>query len=553
MIHKGTILFLDDESGFIKSSGFSRPIYFSRDVLSGIRFGHLTQGQAVRFRLDKEDPKVTAGYVYSAKAQIHPAELRQETSFKDLMLGYASAEEERDRNPDLLLLGFYDRRKITQTMVKGSEFLILGYKGSGKTAAGEHVRLLAANEPSHFVRSILLSDFPFFDFSTILGTHEIAPVRYAQTWSWILSLNLFECLSQDQGCSILDDPRFHYLRNELVRVGFLPAGDLERVIKRSLSGQWRINLPGIFEYEVTKPSRPAMIAALAANVKSIVEDSSTESTHLLIVDGLDDVLSTTKIQYEALSALIREAHRINSHFRRNGVGIKIIILCRTDLFDRLPGPNTNKQRQDSAVYLDWYRGTGRGRAPILTKIVTRRARLTNPRIDDVFDVYFPEAVLDKPVVKVLLDRTRHTPRDLIQLLRSIQNFVEGHARLTEEDVLDGLNFYSADYFLPEIRDELSGFMEAGEIEKTFRLLGAIRKKSFRMEDVSHLAETMNIASLNIERAFVHLFECGAVGNKTAGKKPYYTFKFRDRNASFNPNEEIVVQYGLWRGLNIRDR
>jgi len=62
-----------------------------------------------------------------------------------------------------------------------------------------------------------------------------------------------------------------------------------------------------------------------------------------------------EVQYKSLSALVYETDRLKITFMNNGVGAKIIILCRTDLFERLPGPNKNKIRQDSSYEIDWYR------------------------------------------------------------------------------------------------------------------------------------------------------------------------------------------------------
>jgi hypothetical protein len=62
------------------------------------------------------------------------------TNFKDLKFGYASAEIEGANEPLLLVDGYFNQEGIIGEARNSSKFLFLGYKGSGKSAIGEHLR-----------------------------------------------------------------------------------------------------------------------------------------------------------------------------------------------------------------------------------------------------------------------------------------------------------------------------------------------------------------------------------------------------------------------------
>jgi len=57
-------------------------------------------------------------------------------NFLEIDFGYASAQLEGAGSPVLLLDGYFDLRDICKDIVDGAEFIILGYKGSCKSARG---------------------------------------------------------------------------------------------------------------------------------------------------------------------------------------------------------------------------------------------------------------------------------------------------------------------------------------------------------------------------------------------------------------------------------
>ena len=141
-------------------------------------------------------------------------------------------------------------------------------------------------------------------------------------------------------------------------------------------------------------------------LKEVSGNFKSESKHIIILDGLDDVLSHRKVQYQSLAALILEANRLNTLYESRGTPIKIIVLCRTDIYEVLPGPNKNKIRQDSSFLIDWYKDASDPSRSNLVELANIRARLYDSTVGDIVYDYMPKSVFNRGTYGVMLDMTR---------------------------------------------------------------------------------------------------------------------------------------------------
>jgi hypothetical protein len=273
----------------------------------------------------------------------------------------------------------------------------------------------------------------------------------------------------------------------------------------------------------------------------------------LIIDGLDDILTFEPVQYEALGALLLEASRLNSHFLQADCPCKVALLCRTDLFERLPGPNKNKVRQDSAIYLDWYGGKQNPRDTKLVQLANNRANLSDERINEVFDAYFPIHYNRKDIIRFFIAYTRHNPRDFLQLLKAIQRH-EKSVRVCKDAIKAGLVDYCENYFLPEIKDTLDGYFDNTTIDLIFHMLATVGRRRFSLSTLRNMVEsTARYQAIDLNKILDALFECSAIGNvrDLPNKSKYASFKFRNRNSVFNQANDIVLQNAIWLALSVQ--
>ena len=335
--------------------------------------------------------------------------------------------------------------------------------------------------------------------------------------------------------------------------GLLPLPTWRQVILATSKRSFRINLPPELASELERGihERGLQVQFFVDKLRMVSQGLRTSTRHLVVIDGLDDILTNRKAQFDALAALVLETNRLNLAFQRSQVKAKVIVLCRTDLFEKLPGANKNKIRQDSAVHLDWYQDPRQPEDSSLVKLVSLRAQLADPSIVNLFETYFPSQVEGRDIVTFLLELTRHTPRDFIQILRHVQQFAGPHI-LTRDQVLSGTRSYSINYFLPEIRDELVGYVSDEDVEATVALIGSLRKRDFYLDELqSKSRDQERYARVNLPEVISALFECSALGNlRSSGATTYYTFKFRNRNSTLNLEDRLILHRGMWKAMNL---
>lgn len=476
-------------------------------------------------------------------------------NFRSIRFGKASAEAESATAPELLLAGYLDHEGFTSQATSKEVFLFLGYKGSGKTALGEHLKLSAARSPTLFARSAFLADFPFRTFQKIVSGSAEPEARFPTAWSWLLLVMLLDSFSKDQGISSAVTNDLENALRLLRGLGVLPANNLRDMVVTSSKRSFKINLPADFGFEVD--SSPAAgedlkFLHLVEHLKRIIFSIRSDAQHFLIIDGLDDILTEREVQYHSLAALITEAMRLNVEFAEKQAPAKIVVLCRTDLYERLPGPNKNKIRQDFAAELDWYHDPRKPQDSALYSLANLRARLVFPHMADVFQEVFPIELERSPTVTYFLEHTRHTPRDFLQLLVHLQKYWQG-SRFTREQMLSGLRDYSIKYFLPEVKDELVGYLEPAGIEAVVRLFASLGKREFGFSELLAAQKRKEqYQAIDLESACDVLYECSALGHvdHSPSGSTRFAFKFRNRHSGFNPSRPILMHRGLWKAMNL---
>jgi hypothetical protein len=475
--------------------------------------------------------------------------------FTNIDFGKASEEAEAAETPALVANGYYDMG-IVEKLISRKKWLVLGRKGTGKSILGEKLKqqceLVSANSTATVVH---LSDFPYQTFSRLIPDSVEASTRYPATWSWLLCLLILDNLSKHPGADAIINEKENNIITQLENAGLLPTSDLQRLVVASSKKNFKDKIPNLLKsftnIQTEKLQKDISFLNLVEALKGLIKHYSFIGDQFLVVDGLDDILINHKVQYESLTALIFEAQRLNSFFRINSLPISIIILCRTDLYEVLPGPNKNKTRQDWAVELDWYKSDRLTERPALIQLANLRANLSLGESVDIFERFFPNKIEGQEVVKYLTDLTRHTPRDFLMLLAHIQDCCDG-PEVTKAAILAGSKTYSEQYFLPEIKDELVGYVKPGDFESFLNCLGEIHERRITTARVTAVAKDFGIPKIRLEIMLHTLFAASAIGMtwNSEGRQERFEFKFRNPHAVFNPRRTILLHKGMWRVLNL---
>jgi hypothetical protein len=483
--------------------------------------------------------------------------------FRAIRFGYKSAQAERRRDPALLDEGFYRKDGAVEGLLRGDNFLVLGYKGSGKSAIAEHIDIEARNDPDLFVELLQLRDFPFDDVPQLVPADTSEPVRTNLAWSILLLIKLLESLSKDPRVPGDLHPDYANVTSALQKLGLMPRRRFRDLVLKSREVNLSLALHESFGASIKQTYAESTLSMthVRDRLQDVVCSASGPIRHVLVLDGLDEVFHDFERHYTTLASLIHEIEAINAALDEANSCAHVIVMCRTDIFERLPSPNVNKLR-DFAVVLDWYQNPRQPQHSKLFELATHRARLSGYRGENLLLDYLPGTLQRKRgngvnTFRFLLEHTRHTPRDFLQLLTHIQREARPGGNPSERAVFDGLRRYSIDYFLPELKDELGGYFDPPEVHECFQMIGGLRKREFSFAELADYAKSMRLGSrLDIREAIRVLFDCSAVGNVVYRPRPgggsgtYFTFRNRNRNASVNLSEPLILHRGVWKALNL---
>ena len=472
--------------------------------------------------------------------------------FRKIEFGYMDALTEGQEHPELLIKGYIDNDKVVEKALDKSTFLFLGYKGSGKSSLSEHLRLVSDN--SLVVSQEELKNFPFKNFNKIVAGGEEAEIKAHGAWRWLLYIKVLAKLNEDTDAhSVCGDELSQFIK-VFTQAGLFPVSNMSTLVRRTSTNTFKTNLKA-FSYQYTRSQENADVSiSMATDIcKKLITSFKESHRHLIIIDDLDDNVTTRENQYIAIAALISEVKALNAFMLQENVPVKILVLCRSDIFDRLPDPNKNKIRRDNSFTFSWYReGVDTAADSPLIKLINKRAQLVYPDVNDVLTEFFPSSYDHKNIYNALLEFTRHTPRDFIQLINSIKSQCKGN-KVKTDDIEKGIKDYSLEYFVTEIEDEMAGYINLNKIKSILSAFSILRKREFSFQEFQQKYE--NITDLNgtdIYEVMRILYDCSAIGQKYSydGQTQRTTFKYRNRNSAFNPKDTIQLHKGLWKALNV---
>jgi energy-coupling factor transporter ATP-binding protein EcfA2 len=471
--------------------------------------------------------------------------------FKNIEFGEMSAEEEADKNENLIIEAFYHFKESYEKIYNGDHFLVLGNKGSGKSIIGEHLKATAGLQKSgiqSFVKKQSMKEFPFKSFSKIIPGGDDVDNKLSSAWQWALLAESILSFAQDEAVNENRDNTLHECIENLKQLGILPSSSLTDVARISSDKSFKVKLMQ-FEYESERP-RDEGTALLFTNaigsLKKVVEKLHSPNKHFIVIDGLDDQISSKVHKHIAISSLINESSDLNKHFRRHNVPIKIVILCRTDIYKKLPGANKNKNRS-YAIDLNWYEDQTEHSSKNIIELAKFRAQKSGAG-REIFDNHFLETYHEKPCMEYLLEYTRYTPRDFLMLLKKIQDEKIKNKKITADQIATAIKRYSTDYFWPEIEDELDGYHERSEIEEIKNALKSFQSREFSIDDFANFCTKENYKITSHESIFKTMYDCGAISNKSIDGTKFFS-KMRDGN-DFDRRLRISIHRASYKSLGL---
>ncbi|MDD3140224.1 MAG: hypothetical protein PHX08_14780 [Lachnospiraceae bacterium] len=482
--------------------------------------------------------------------------------FEEFEFGFADATKEFTRLPDIFEKAFCDPRRIVNKLMDSYQFLLIGRKGVGKSAFSSKIQSMASKSKNLVAVPMNLNDFEFTTFSkTNIDSDVTGTQKYKTSWDFLLLLSIYKILFNELQITEVDE--INEVLFLLDKMGFsLDSGFKADVTKLSKLKIGNKIVSFDIEFEKAFNMQPQnyleRISLMSEKMLNVVCDAELNGRQIsLVIDGFDDILRYKKNKMEIIASLIRSADYLNDKLAQANKKIKILLLIREDLITMVTDPDLNKIIHDGAITINWS-----NRLDDLKHLVELRfalSGLTEEEAKKCWGNMFPKKIKEKDSWDYALDHTLYKPRDILQFLKYCQKEYPDKERLTLSETQKVLKVYSNQYFIEEMKNELSGFVDDEiiiAIPSIFRRLGG---RAFGIATINKLSNEQcpgnNISIEDTKVLLMYLFEAGYIGQlvSTMGrdKKRSVVFKYRNPTARIDYYQQFITHQGLHKGLGVR--
>lgn len=452
-------------------------------------------------------------------------------AYKDLYFGMSDSRNEASSDEEEFIRSFVDLNHVTDQIISGDKTLVLGPKGTGKSALAWYLKS-TGNANGHLALVKDASTLPLADIPRISTGQQAGTERTVTAWKFILLCNYLELLLLDESCRIPSRTEVTRVTRLLKQFGLLGDTSGKAIIDISKT-TIEIPIPKVGTIYRRESSKTLNIFTLLPYLEEWASNAVSANRHLLMLDGLDSIFLNDEKYDESLASLVQAAYSVNQRLKDAGASGSVVLLIRNDVFSRISMtlPDSQKMRDDFSVELDWriLSGAAGVNAPLIRLVNQKAAKALGTESVDVLS-YFPRDIqtggrqgaprhMDR--LQYFLNLTRHTPRDLLRLFEEIRKVEASdsfaptaNGQISRDVLREGVLQYSTKYFVGAIRNEFAGYENGvAEATKAISALQSLEKQKFTFEDFkSALAENGEIRPEVASRLMALLFFAGAVGN-----------------------------------------
>jgi len=478
-----------------------------------------------------------------------------------------------DADNDDLLFDCFEDHEAFKDLLNFKKFIIVGRKGSGKTAIFK--KILMTKENDLFTFGHTFSDYPwhYHDKQAKLGIPEYD--KYTHSWKYLIMLTLSKIiLNQDYSLPFNDETYDDLIKIEQfvldtygtrdpdVTQIFSPTRKLK--LKPYFSLDWKILKLGISPESVPMQELPTIIQEVNYNlINYIVQCLNPENRYFICFDQLDLGFDPNNPEYSnRLIGLLLACRDINIKAKENDKKLFIVIFLRNDIYGRLHFEDKNKITDNYLSMIEW--DTPRTTTTLKGLMEKRFTKLLKENESekikwaDIFDET-KEMPGHQTKYRNIIDHTYLRPRDIIkwcnEILTQYKIRINNENEPTINYKFDNIDINKArteysNYFLEELDDELHKHIPMyKEYLEIFKSLG---KWQFNREELNNIFEekkTSSLSETNLINILREFFEFSLIGFYRAGGKGYggsgYVFKYIDPRAQL---DETAQLYRLHRGL-----
>lgn len=475
-----------------------------------------------------------------------------------------------DAESDELLMACFENHPAFHEVLNGRRFLVLGRKGSGKTAI--YKKVLMQREPNVFSVGYSFTDYPWHYHDAQVIPTAADQERYLNSWCYLILLALSKVLlnsdnslpwSKESQESLSKLEQFvvdtYGSRDPDITEIFHPGKRLRHL--KALQIDLKLMKINVERDELAMENLPKVFQDVNRNLlRLILQTLNPKNTYYVCFDQLDIGFQPTLDEYrQRLIGLILAARDFANAAREADQNLKVLIFLRSDIYhNSLLFEDKNKITDTYGIELEW---EAPAQSSSLKSLMERRyAEVMKIPVKNAWETIFDETQeMRGHQTKYLhiIDRTFRRPRDIIKFCNSILtvfknrriNHEENTPKFTNEDINMARPEYST-YLRDEIVDEIHKHYP--EYNFYFEILREIGYQQFTIRDFEKAFELWKDRLNNIIQPtsiLEILYEFSIIGFYRAGGSGYggskYIYKYLDQRAEFNRSaDRFRVHWGL---------
>lgn len=386
-------------------------------------------------------------------------------------------------------LKYYEDVFDVYDFIRQKKFLILGYKGTGKTYFLKKVRKI--KEEYNF-KIINCNMEKFYLILNKLDRNKIKDIKKEldMIWKFMIFIEIFKKI-KDEKMDGENRKSLRLINRFLQKNSFLLnlSSDkiLNKIIEKQIETEVETDLiQKLFSIIRNKFTFKEQKNSIKAEYYDFLEDFEEKISSILqecsfgigiFFDELDSKFEKGDENEKILLSLLEETKRLNYEYEN----LDIFVCLRTEIFELLNSPDLNKIKEDKSITFKWDRRT-------LLKVIKKRLGEDNKSDSEFIKKYFEsnkKRINLKnnkkkiEIFKYILNKTRYRPRDVVAFFKYV--FENNPEIPITNETLDKEYGYS-NYLYQEIKNELSGFYDNRKIEDIFNKIKKFNKSAFIIKD-----------------------------------------------------------------------
>jgi len=481
----------------------------------------------------------------------------------------------------------YDKYK-TDSFINGRNYFICGNKGTGKTAFLKYLECVYSKNYKNLVIPIRFkSDVNEDDRKQIraVGNGNIREgiinestignaSSYVAAWQVYLIRQIDIKSNSENGEYKVFSRTVSYLKMHTL-LEALYSENKERIIPRLSKGYAKIKaslLDGIdadleLDIEFNKETSKINFSKTARKILEFYEQLEYgDNSVYVLIDELELSLRSNKAynrDIELVRDLIFAVDKLNHISKQRGYNICFIASIRSEVINNVlsHGYEINKCVEDYGVTVEWYqKGGDRGEHPLL-KIIENKIHASEKskgieKTKDVWGVYFSERINDTDVKSYILSYSWYRPRDIIRLMRIVQDQWNGEDKINQE-MFDRASQDYSEKMWNEVAEELvlcyQNENDIKAIKKYFTgievpfILGYLSKRAEELSEIYPYIKDFFERNQIVDFC-EKMFEWGVIGN--SGSRMIFKF-LGDRD--LDPTSDMILHRPLRNYFAVKSR